>query len=112
VPNERKLLAAMMSGVDVPGLAELIDEPAWMRDALCREYPEVSFVPGTGKRLEPARRVCADCLVPRRCNGYAMADDSLEGVWGGTSERERRQLRAARRVSPVVGVSGVGTRCV
>jgi hypothetical protein len=28
---------------------------------------------------------------------YAMADDSLQGVWGGTSTRERREWRARPR---------------
>jgi hypothetical protein len=29
----------------------------------------------------------------------AIADASLQGVWGGTSERERRQIRRKRRAA-------------
>jgi hypothetical protein len=32
---------------------------------------------------------------PGECLAYALADDQLQGVWGGTSEAERRVLRRA-----------------
>ena len=40
-----------------------------------------------------AKAVCAQCPVAAECLDYAMAEPSLEGVWGGTIERERRRLR-------------------
>jgi hypothetical protein len=49
--------------VDVRELLALLERPAWMRDAACREHPEVSFYPDLGQSPEPARAVCAGCLV-------------------------------------------------
>lgn len=70
--------------------------PAWHADALCREHPEVNFFPKTGEDLRPARAVCGSCAVRAECLAYALTDSRLEGVWAGTSGRERRRLRLGR----------------
>jgi WhiB family redox-sensing transcriptional regulator len=53
--------------------------------------------------LSRARLVCADCAVKASCLEFAMTTNQDCGVWGGTSEEERRDLRrrnaAARRAS-------------
>ncbi len=41
-----------------------------------------------------ARAVCAACTVAGPCLAYALADADLVGCWGGTSDTERRALRA------------------
>lgn len=62
------------------------------------------FFPNRGESLEPALSVCAGCVVREECLEYALANGEKYGVWGGTSERERRRLRRARRL----GGSAVG----
>ena len=47
--------------------------------------------------VEIARRLCADCPVKAPCLEYAMANHIDHGVWGGTSERERRRIARQRR---------------
>lgn len=43
-----------------------------------------------------AKRICAACPVRQNCLDAAVALASkAEGVWGGTTERERRRLAAA-----------------
>ena len=84
--------------VAVRGLLELRGRPRWMRDALCREHPEVDFFPDRGQSLEPARAVCGGCMVRGKCLVYAL-EHGKHGVWGGTSERERRTIRRLRRAS-------------
>jgi WhiB family transcriptional regulator, redox-sensing transcriptional regulator len=44
-----------------------------------------------------AKAVCRTCPVRVPCLDFAMATNQDAGVWGGTSEEERRALRAARR---------------
>jgi hypothetical protein len=34
--------------------------------------------------------------VRQRCLDYALADSTLVGVWGGTTDRERREMRKDR----------------
>lgn len=71
--------------------------PAWSADALCKEYPELEFVLiPRGAPVEPLKAVCRRCAVREECLQYALADEDLEGVWGGTSTRERREYRRAR----------------
>jgi WhiB family redox-sensing transcriptional regulator len=78
-------------------LLELIQmgRPAWMRDSLCREHPEVDFVPPDGGSTVEAKRVCRQCLVVDRCKEFALNQPAaLDGVWGGTTPDDRARLRA------------------
>lgn len=57
--------------------------------------PIAMFVVPLGGSAAAGRDVCRRCGVWRECLAYAMADDSLEGTWAGTSASERRMLRKA-----------------
>jgi WhiB family transcriptional regulator, redox-sensing transcriptional regulator len=69
-----------------------------MADALCRERPEVDWFPdrekgvNAGAQVVAAKAVCARCLVRDECLAFAI-EHWERGVWGGTSEGERRVLR-------------------
>lgn len=84
----------------------LVSRPAWMSRGACRAAPEISFFPARGESAEPAKRLCIhSCPVVDECKAYALGDPDLQGVWGGTSARERRVLRTeagpkGRRVQP------------
>lgn len=72
------------------------ERPAWQRDALCREYEDVTWFPGRSSSSAPAAAVCQRCLVAQECRAYAIDEDIGEGIWGGQSARSL--LRARRRV--------------
>lgn len=78
---------------DVDLLDQLVRRlrPAWQADALCHEHPDVTWFPGRGQSTAPAKAICGRCLVRSECLAYALEHD-LQGVWGGTSDAERRQL--------------------
>lgn len=88
------LPGATIAPTTVDPFAELLERPDWHGDALCREHPDVSFFPERGEDPRAARAVCADCLVAADCLAAGMAE--RHGMWGGTSERERRRLRIER----------------
>ena len=46
-----------------------------------------------------AKAICADCPVRQACLEHALAHREREGVWGGTTERERRRIVRQRRKS-------------
>ncbi|KQX63889.1 MULTISPECIES: WhiB family transcriptional regulator [Streptomyces] len=80
----------------------------WREHAECRnEDPDLFFPIGTSGpallQTEQAKAVCRRCPVREQCLEWAMETDQTLGVWGGTSENERRALkrrtRAARRSS-------------
>ena len=75
------------------------DAPApdeWMGRALCRLYPPAVFFPTDTGGVERAKGICGWCPVRVPCLEYALANHEDHGVWGGTSERARRRIRAQR----------------
>lgn len=77
---------------------------AWKDRGLCKG--DKSFFPPAGKgssvtkMVRRAKAICQECPVREECLAYGMHERS--GVWGGTSENERRILRRERRdVSPI-----------
>jgi WhiB family redox-sensing transcriptional regulator len=79
----------------LPDLSELLGRPEWMKRAQCRGEDPALFFPSLGGNAAKARGICSICPVRPECLAYALADPELAGVWGGTSDRERRKLRAA-----------------
>ena len=73
----------------------LIAVPRFFRDAACLEYPDVEFFPDRGQSSAPAKAVCARCSVRTECLAFALDLDIRDGVWGGTSPKERRPVRSA-----------------
>lgn len=74
-------------------LLDLLRGSAWRADALCREYPKVGWFATSEKGSTAAKAVCAKCLVRCECLAYALDDPTLDGVWGGLTSRERRDVR-------------------
>lgn len=67
--------------------------PRWFADAACKEHPERTWHPELGESTAAAKEVCGRCLVQDECLQYALDDARLQGLWGGTSARERGRLR-------------------
>ncbi|MGW2613634.1 WhiB family transcriptional regulator [Streptomyces sp. NPDC001500] len=70
----------------------------WREHAECRtEDPDLFFPIGTSGpallQTEQAKAVCRRCPVREACLEWAMETDQTLGVWGGTSETERRALK-------------------
>lgn len=74
---------------------------SWMANGTCRQFPATTFFPSDGVGVEVARRICAGCKVKVPCLEYALNSHIDHGVWGGTSERERRRINRRRRLELV-----------
>lgn len=57
------------------------------------------FFPEDGHKIQAriARQVCSACPVAEDCLNYALDNFIRDGIWGGTSERQRRVLQRRRR---------------
>ncbi len=47
------------------------------------------------EQIDTAKAVCDTCSSKAPCLEFAMITNQDSGVWGGTSEEERRKLRRA-----------------
>ncbi|MFF1819326.1 WhiB family transcriptional regulator [Kribbella sp. NPDC058245] len=73
----------------------------WILAAACREEdPELFFPIGTTgpslRQAEAAKRVCARCPVQADCLEWALETGQDAGIWGGTTDTERRLLKRTR----------------
>jgi WhiB family transcriptional regulator, redox-sensing transcriptional regulator len=71
--------------------------PEWQERANCRGVGATMFVSGLNADYGALRAVCGSCAVQRECLEAALDDPDLCGLWGGTTEAERREIR--RRVA-------------
>jgi WhiB family redox-sensing transcriptional regulator len=84
-------------GEELPDLEDLAHRPAWMKRAACRGEDPALFFPARGVNaatMARARGVCAGCTVREECLDYASASVDTMGVWGGTTEGDRRKQRS------------------
>lgn len=76
----------------------LAQDQGWRLDAACVGYETDLFFPAgeTGpavEQIEAAKAVCRECPVQAQCLAFAIVTNQEFGVWGGTTEQERRKLR-------------------
>ncbi len=74
------------------------NDEEWREKASCRSVdPDLFFPVGTTgialEQIEQAKAVCRACDAQSACLEFALSTNQESGVWGGTSEEERRKLR-------------------
>jgi WhiB family transcriptional regulator, redox-sensing transcriptional regulator len=71
----------------------------WRAAAACRYAdPELFFPIGTTgpalRQIQEAKRVCRTCPAQTQCLAWALDHGVTDGVWGGTTEDQRRAIRS------------------
>jgi WhiB family transcriptional regulator, redox-sensing transcriptional regulator len=71
----------------------------WRTRAACTGIDSEIFYPASEDEAEAleAKAICAICPVQATCLEYALESREREGIWGGTTERERRRIHRQRR---------------
>jgi WhiB family redox-sensing transcriptional regulator len=64
----------------------------WQLDAVCRTTTLEIFYSSDAADVREAVGMCRRCPVRRPCLQAAVEREEWFGVWGGTTERERRRL--------------------
>ena len=67
----------------------------WRADAACQGQPLATFFPVDASILA-AKQFCRVCPVTAECLEFALEVGSVNGVYGGTSGRERGFMLDAR----------------
>jgi len=78
----------------------------WRDRARCLdEDPDLFFPIGTSgpalAQAAAAKALCRGCAVVGQCLDWALSNYQDAGVWGGTTEEERRAMRRAGLATPV-----------
>ena len=86
------------AGESTDALLELIihGRPAWMRRGVRRIPSGGDVLPERGEDVRPAKRICDGCLCFWACREWSLQPGraDLAGIWGGLSQRERKEARA------------------
>lgn len=90
--------------MSVPAAAR-VASARWASQGACLDSDPDLFFPiaPSGPALQQAAKakaICARCLVRTDCLSYALETGQDAGVWGGTTEEERRQIRTERMSGP------------
>lgn len=89
-------LLALRPGDEVASLlAEYLRPPPWHGQAACRNTGVNTFFTGN---TDVALALCQRCVVRLDCLSHAVDNNELHGVWGGTTEKERRAIRSSGRL--------------
>ncbi len=82
----------------------IMDEWEWQYEGVCRDldsdlffHPEGERGPARRRRAANAKAICESCPVIQECRSHALASKEPYGIWGGTTEEERRSLIAQKR---------------
>ncbi|MEW6155605.1 MAG: WhiB family transcriptional regulator [Actinomycetota bacterium] len=70
---------------------------SWRQRGACRGLDPDIFYPLEDTEAGPAKDICAGCPVSELCLEFALSTREGEGIWGGTTARERRRILRQRR---------------
>ena len=84
------MVLAMSALFDLAGMEH--DTWLWRADAACRNEDVELFFPERGVATTAAKEICAPCPVRAECLEHALRYEK-NGIWGGTSQRERKRMR-------------------
>lgn len=74
-----------------------MSEIVWRDLGACRGLDPEIFFPENDEESDVAKGICDECDVRIACLEHALASREKVGVWGGTTERERRRIVRQRR---------------
>lgn len=76
-------------------LGAQFETDAWKLNGACvGANPEWFFpTPGNTTMTDAAVSLCNKCPVRVKCLTYALETDSAWGIWGATTEKQRKQIK-------------------
>ncbi len=85
--------------------------PDWRSLSACRDADPELFFPLSAwgpslTQLATAKAICSRCEVSAECLRFALNSGQEYGVWGGTSEDERKEMRRPQRALRPMPVTG------
>ena len=79
--------------IDVQSLPKQVSPPDFWQDrSACYGLDPEVFFPTTEEEAGLALSYCSACSVRETCLAWALQNGERYGVWGGTTEQQRRRL--------------------
>lgn len=78
--------------------------PEWFEEANCANTDPEAFFKDEMKDPETValvKRVCLQCRVGELCLKYALENKISDGIWGGTTPREREKIKRRRNYGAI-----------
>ncbi len=80
------------------------NDGTWRENAACAHMDTLIFFPvgetgAMARQVDLAKQICASCPAREQCLEFAIATIQNDGIWGGTTEDERRLIKRARRAA-------------
>jgi WhiB family redox-sensing transcriptional regulator len=72
--------------------APILNERPWAVYAACKDEQGMIFFPQSKAEEATALTICGICPVREECLDHALETNARFGIWGGTTEKERRKL--------------------
>jgi len=85
--------------VSIIGQLPRIEPEPWMESGLCAQVGgDLWFArKGEATKLRQAKAICRHCPHIKDCLNYAITHNERHGIWGATTEHDRRCMRHGRR---------------
>src|SRR3954466_14304498 len=81
----------------------------WQERAACFGVEPDVFFPVSEEEAGPALAFCAVCPIREECLSWALKNGERYGVWGGTTEQQRRRLHGPGAWPPAPRLGCHGT---
>lgn len=78
------------------------DNPDWQQAGLCWGKGTELWFPERGTplaKIRQAKAICKQCPIQQKCLDYALWHGDRQGIWGGKTEKERRNIRMTTDVA-------------
>jgi len=77
--------------------------PGFDGTQICAQTDPELFFPDESKNprlaINLARKLCGSCSFKEPCLEYAVNYPELVGIWAGTTQRQRQDIRAAKNLA-------------
>lgn len=79
-------------------ISEVVNDAPWMAKGLCRQGDPDLWMSTRARDQREAQAIClTPCPVRQKCFAYAIERREPFGIWGGSTERQRRSIYRRQR---------------
>ncbi|MGA8116527.1 MAG: WhiB family transcriptional regulator [Actinocatenispora sp.] len=98
MPRPHEVAAACRDPRMLRARRDRLADLAWRARGRCQTVDPETFFPAPSEPADVALALCRSCEVQGACLAWALDQGDCNGVWGGTTPRERRAMLVAWRL--------------